>query len=95
MQTIVIVSFVTKPDWLGSFWKILQGVKEDLPNVPGCQSVQIYNDVANPCAFTLVETWASAEEHKAHLNRLLLSGSWAQIVSHLAKEPVTGFFSPI
>jgi quinol monooxygenase YgiN len=95
VPTVVIVSFATKPDWLSSFWKIMQGVKQDLPNVPGCQSVQVYNDVSNPCAFTLVETWSSAEAHKTHLNRLLLSGAWGQIVSHLAKEPVSGFFSAI
>jgi quinol monooxygenase YgiN len=95
MPTIVIVSFVTKPDRLDSFRKLLQGVKDDLPNVPGCAGVQVFNDVNDPCAFTLIETWTTAESHKEHISRMLLSGAWGQVVSHLAKEPVTGFYSAI
>ena len=64
MSTNVIITFKSKPEKLMAFVKMLNQVKNDLPNVEGCKAVRIFNDVNEPCTFTLVETWASEGEHK-------------------------------
>ena len=56
MSTDVIITFKSKPEKLAAFVNMLNQVKNDLPKVVGCKAARIFNDVNEPCTFTLVET---------------------------------------
>lgn len=96
MQTTqVIITFETKPESLASFSALLQTVKTDLPQVSGCQGVQVWAGQDDPCMFTLLETWDSAAAHQAHIQGVVASGAWDAIAAHLAKDPVSHYYAPL
>jgi quinol monooxygenase YgiN len=65
MSIYVIFTCKSQPDKLEARTKILNQAKIDFPNnVKGCEAFRVFNDVNDPCAFTLVETWASETDHK-------------------------------
>ena len=95
MSTNVIITFKSKPEKLAAFVKILNQVKNDLPKVAGCKAVRIFNDVNEPCTFTLVETWASETEHKKHIEGVVSSGGWSHIATHLAYDPTSSYYKEL
>ena len=71
MSVHLIVSFVVRQERLASFRTLLDGVKRDLPNVPGCVAVRVFNESDRQHIFVVVEHWQSQEHHRAHLERLV------------------------
>ncbi len=43
----------------------------------------------------IVEEWVSEDLHKKHVEELVSSGVWGNIVSHLSEDPITGYYSVI
>lgn len=93
MTTTVIVSFKVKPEMSKGFEQVLETVKVDLPNVNGCESVQIFRDKINSNVFTLVEAWESESAHKKHIEGVIASGGWEAIASHLECDPSSSYYS--
>jgi quinol monooxygenase YgiN len=93
MGVNLIVSFKVKPEKLAAFKEVMQGVKTGLPTVPGCRGVKVLNGIDDPLTFTLVETWDSKEVHAKHIQGVVESGQWQQIVAHLAAEPSSTYYS--
>lgn len=91
MATQLIVSFVAKPERVSDFLALLQNVKTSLPKVPGCEAVTMYQDEERPTRFVLVETWASREQHQAHVRDMQRLGHWDALVSHLSTDPVYSY----
>ena len=92
MSVTVVITFTARLEKLDAFRRILAGVKSDLPKAPGCAGVQVLSKLDDPCSFTLVETWETAEAHRAHVDRLIASGAWKDVASHLAWEPASGYY---
>ena len=92
MSTNVIITFTVKEDCIKEFGAILSTVKETLPDVEGCNSVNVYADSKNKCVYTLVENWDSEELHKSHISRVVESGDWENIAKHLQKDPESSYF---
>lgn len=88
----VIITFDVKEEKLDSFRGIMSDVKSSLPQVDGCSSVTVYNDVENPAVFTLVESWDSQQAHQSHIDSVVQSGDWDFIASHLKADPVSSYF---
>lgn len=96
MSTYVIFTCKSQPDKLVALTKILNQAKIDFPNnVKGCEAFRIFNDVNDPCTFTLVETWASEIDHKKNIESMVASGVWGHIASHLACDPVSSYFKEL
>ena len=95
MSVHVIITFVAKPEMLGAFREILNGVDGHLRGVSGCLGLQIFGKEADACTFTLVEEWTSAEAHQAHLKKVVDSGAWDHITKHLAQDPASGYYHVI
>ncbi len=91
----VIITFDVKNGKVKSFLDIMDDVKENLVKVDGCEGVKIYNDVDDASVFTLVETWKSRELHSSHISKVVESGDWDVIASHLEKDPVSSYFKKI
>jgi len=91
----VIITFDVKSDKVKSFLDIMDNVKENLVKVDGCEAVNIYNDLDDASIFTLVETWKSKEQHSSHISKVVESGDWDVIASHLEKAPVSSYFKKI
>ena len=91
MSIHLIVTFEASGEKLASFRQILQQVKADLPGVPGCQAVRIFNSTANERVFTLVETWDSEGAHRAHIESVIRSGAWERIRGHLVRDPLSNY----
>jgi len=92
-STQVIVSFETKPESAVPFAALLEQVKRELPTVPGCRSVRLFAARSNPCLFTLLEHWDSESRHQHHIDQVVSSGAWATLAAHLAKEPVSHYYT--
>lgn len=92
MPVNVVVQFKTLAEKQAAFLAIMETVKADLPQVPGCLAVSVMQSVEDPCRFTLVETWEDQGRHQAHIEALLADGTWAGIESHLENQPVSCYF---
>ncbi len=88
MSIDFIIHFHAKPHEQDSFATLIEGVKQQLPLVDGCQQVVIYRNSSDPCRYTLVETWASKKHHTNNSEAMISAGHWAHIVSHLEAPPV-------
>jgi quinol monooxygenase YgiN len=95
VSTNVIVMFKSKPEKVAAFAALMAAVKNELPKVEGCIAVRIFNDRHNPCEFVLVETWASEAAHKQHIDRVVSSGGWDHIASHLADGPISSYYDAV
>jgi quinol monooxygenase YgiN len=60
--------------------------------VEGCNGVQIFSDKECNNIFTLVENWDTEDAHKKHISRVVESGGWETIASHLTKDPESSYF---
>jgi hypothetical protein len=72
---------------------MLDGVKRDLPSVPGCRGVAIFRAIDDPAVFTLVEQWDSEQAHRAHIDRLTSCGGWDPIAACLLEPPAGRYAS--
>lgn len=95
MGVNLVISFKVRANKLDSFLDLMKTVKAGLPQVPGCRSVKIYQDAADPLAFTLVEAWDTKEIHARHVQGLRDSGQWAAIAEHLSADPVSSYFQEL
>ena len=95
MSVHLIVSFVVRQQRLASFRTLLDGVKRDLPKVPGCVAVRVFNQSDRQHIFVVVEHWQSQEHHRAHLEHLVHSGGWEHISSHLEAAPVSTYYTEV
>ena len=93
--TKVIITFEAKPESSASLGAMLMQAKHDLPQVDGCNGARLFAAEDNPCVFTLVEDWESRSAHQAHIDRVVASGAWAQIASHLTGEPMSQYFNEL
>jgi quinol monooxygenase YgiN len=92
MSIQLIITFTAEPSKQAAFADILAQIKTSLPKVQGCKGVRVFNDIQNPNVFTLVETWDSQEQHKAHIDQVMASGAWTHIASHLTGDPVSSYY---
>ena len=92
LPVTVVITFTARLDALDAFRRVLAGIKSDLLQVPGCAGLQVLSRLDDPCTFTLVETWHSAEAHRAHIDQVISSGAWDSIASHLAWEPSSAYY---
>ena len=91
----LIVTFEARSEKLQAFRQILQQVKADLPRVPGCKAVRIFNSTTNERVFTLVETWESESAHRAHIERVIQTGAWERIRAHLVTDPLSSYLREV
>jgi quinol monooxygenase YgiN len=92
MSVRLIITFTARPEKQAEFAALLQQVKQSLPTVPGCHGVDVFNGLNEPSTFTLVERWESEASHQRHIEEVVRSGGWAHVASHLAGDPVSGYF---
>ncbi len=92
-STHIIITFETKPESATPFAQMLQQAARDLPSVPGCRAVRLFVANTNPCIWTLLEDWDSESQHQRHIDHVVSSGAWATLAGHLAKEPVSHYYT--
>ncbi len=95
MSIQLIVQFKVKGNCLSDFSTIMRNVKSELPKVEGCISVDIHHSTDNVANYLIVEKWTSEALHKKHVEVLVSSGVWDNIVSHLSEDPIAGYYSVI
>jgi quinol monooxygenase YgiN len=91
----LIVTFEASAEKLPAFRQILQQVKAELPQVPGCKAVRIFKSTTNERVFTLVETWESESAHRAHIERVIQTGAWEHIRAHLVTDPLSSYLREV
>jgi quinol monooxygenase YgiN len=95
MNIQLIITFNVREEKLPAFEQLMQQVKSSLPHVTGCENVRVYRSKADRCVFTLVETWESESAHRAHFMRLVQSGDWDFVRSHLSGDPASGYYDEL
>ena len=93
MSVQLIITFNVAAGKLPAFTQIMQQVKSSLPQVAGCQAVRMFNGMTDDHVFVLIETWDSAEAHRAHIANVIESGGWNHLRAHLECDPVSGYFA--
>ena len=92
MSVQLIISFVVKPGRAGDFVARIEGVKEFLATVPGCEGVRIFQDAEQSTRFTFLEAWTSLAHHSAHFENMKSSGEWDKLVDFLTADPVSSYY---
>lgn len=95
MSISYIISFEVKQEQVPEFVEIMNSVKTDLPEVMGCNGVNIFNDIEYPHKYTLVESWNEKGSHEKHLKNLVDSGIWDTISTLLDAEPIGNYFDEV
>jgi quinol monooxygenase YgiN len=95
MSIHVIVSFHALSQKLPAFEQLLGAVERDLPQVECCESARVFCDTTDRTRFVLIETWSSRSQHEAHLQRVLASGGWDHLRSHLACDPTSSYYAEL
>ncbi len=93
MSVQLIITFTVAAGKLPEFAPIMQQLKSSLPRVPGCQGVRMFNGMTDDHVFVLIETWESAEAHRAHIAHVIESGGWDHLRAHLECDPVSGYYA--
>lgn len=88
----VLVTFETKPESTQTFAALLKNLSHELLHVNGCSNAQAKTCVDNPQRFMILESWSSKEAHAAHLEKVIISGTWEQIAQHLSAAPVSHYY---
>ena len=91
MNVHVLITFTAAPEKRAAFAELLARVRLELPQVPGCTGVRVFQHRGAPCTFTLLETWESESKHNAHFEHIVRSGTWEHIASYLDAEPVSSY----
>ena len=92
MSIHLLVTFVAKTDKRAAFVDLLSHVRRDLSEAPGCEAVRVLCNTNDSNVFTLMETWESEARHRAHLDKIINSGAWDAMSSHLASAPSSGYY---
>lgn len=93
MAVNLIINFRVLAEHREAFVALLEGVRQGLPKVPGCLGVTAYANQSDRQAFTLVERWASTDDHAVHLARLQASGDWGRLGVLLEAPPSSGYYA--
>ncbi len=83
----LIIRFNVKSDRLGDFLPIMEGVSSDMASENGFVAARVYRDVDDPLSFTLIEEWASRDDHQEHFKAINGSGDWDNILGMLTRDP--------
>jgi quinol monooxygenase YgiN len=84
---IVSVEFV--PDAAESGTKLLLDSLADTRAFPGCQGVEVLEDLANPHKLHLVERWSTPEDSSAYSEFRAGAGATPELGPMLAGAPAT------
>ncbi len=95
MSIKFIITFQAKEDAIRDLSEVMRQVKTDLPNIEGCEGVQVLRNAVNPSVFTLVEAWESKNRHLENSQKLADSGAWDQIVDLLVSAPAGNYYDEI
>lgn len=95
MSEVFIIRFRTRPEQTEAFAATLPYVKRELSAVEGCSDVQVFRDEREPDRFSLVERWESKAHHERHMEGVMASGRWQQILDQLAEPPESSYFVEI
>lgn len=86
--THLIIVFHVAEGRLDDFLPIMTGINEGMSGEKGFESAVVYRDEDEPLTFTLIEKWESRALHRAHYDRIVESGDWANILAMLTEKPV-------
>jgi len=92
MSVIFIIHFDVKKEKQNVFSNMMCSVKTELPLVEGCVEVNIFQNIAQPQRYTLVEKWETKKLHEQHVSHLIKTGMWDQISALIEKEPHSDYF---
>lgn len=83
----LIIRFNVKADRLNDFLPIMEGVSTDMASETGFIAARVYRNVDDPLSFTLIEEWATREDHQRHFDDINASGAWQGILDMLTTNP--------
>ncbi|MGL1921216.1 MAG: antibiotic biosynthesis monooxygenase [Hyphomicrobiales bacterium] len=95
MSITFIIKFNVNTADLTNFNAIMQDVKTGLPQVEGCNHVEIYQNAETDTSFTLVENWQTKQAHQTHIENLSNNGEWDKIAKLLSADPDGHYFNPV
>ena len=87
MSVIAVLDLTLKPDAVAGAPEVLHSVLSDTRARPGCVSVVVIQDVADPAHVTAIETWESVEADRAYREWRAGEGANSGLADLLAAPP--------
>jgi quinol monooxygenase YgiN len=92
MSISFIIKFKAKVESQVDFHNVMTNVKSELPDIEGCTGVIVHQSSQDVTSYVIMETWESKEFHERHVEGLVSSGMWENIVTLLSENPVGDYY---
>jgi quinol monooxygenase YgiN len=76
------------PEKVDEFLEIYKNSREKIQAMPGCQYLELLNDVSNPNVFTTYSKWDSEEDLNNYRNSDVFGKVWPRTKALFAEKPV-------
>lgn len=94
-MTYLIIEFHVAEERLEDFLPIMTGINAGMAGEEGFIDAVVYRDNDDPLTFTLIEKWQTRAFHRAHYDRIVELGDWADILTMLTETPVLRYASKL
>jgi quinol monooxygenase YgiN len=91
----VILRVIARPDQVYELKKVLRQLAAASRQENGCLDYEVLQNSADPCDFTLVESWTTEAALDAHLTTAHVQEAFSKGIPLLAKEPDNRRYSSI
>ena len=85
-MVVRIVSLKCKPEGVDAFRLLLRQAFSRVRNVPGCLSLQIVGDVADPASYYTISAWRDVDALEAYRAGPVFAKVWPRVKAFL-REP--------
>ena len=84
---IRLVKMTFQQDKVNEFLAEFEAKKAQIGSFPGCQSVELLNDLANPNIFFTYSVWNSEDDLEHYRNSELFNVTWETVKKLFAAKP--------
>ena len=90
MPVTAIIRFKLAPEYVDEALTLLRAV-QDTAIAAGAHSMQLLQDQSDPTLLFEIETWDSADAHKAYVEAGMADGGFQTFMSWVVEPPVTHY----
>ena len=83
---IRIVKLQFQPDKIADFLSFFEGIKEKVNTFPGCNGMQLLQDLENPCIVFTYSNWNSPNDLENYRTSETFIGIWSTIKPWFAEK---------
>jgi quinol monooxygenase YgiN len=75
-----------KQEKIADFLAVFQAAKPKIEAFPGCQKVDLVNDINDPCILMTISVWNNPDALEDYRNSTLFKTTWAATKIHFSEK---------